>query len=360
LSKIVNILYSGLGGHGNVVNSIITADKLKRNQYSSLYYGIENLNPDYEQFCKKNNVRFLTVMKKKGLSANAFIKVYSGLKRLDPDIILCHSMTVIWIACLFSFVNGKKIFAIEHNSNQVKSNKEWACSLFALLFAKKTVYLTEYYQNQVSQKFWHTLVKRNSVVIKNGLDLEKFTKHSKGIALEPALGMQSRFTPLRDHNTLIQAFKTIKTTHPLAKLYLAGSGETVEQVKQFIHANGLDEEVKLMGTLNEDELIDFLSSLSVYIHSSLAETQSTAILQAMAMSLPLIATNISGINNMIEENQNGLLFEPGNANQLSEKIMSILNTENLKSKLSTNARAYVVKNHSDKTMFDEYTKLICE
>ena len=123
---------------------------------------------------------------------------------------------------------------------------------------------------------------------------------------------------------------------------------------QFISFTG-DENPQIK--LNETELIQFLNSLDVYIHASFGETMSTAIMQAMACGLPIIASDVPGINNMIEAEKNGILVPIKNEVVLSEKMQTLISNYTKKDALSNQALEYAQIHFSKERMFQEYAQL---
>lgn len=359
--KVLHILYGGMGGHGSVVTSIIAADKEQKYKHQLLFYGIEEVNTNYLHFAEHHELANACVVKKRGLDINAYKTVWRNLKILNPDTVLVNSMTLIWLLIVYGFIYRKKIIAVEHNDNTIKTKHEWFSSAIACLFANKVVYLTEKYKLEVRAKLPLLFSEKKSVVINNGIDLDKFKPMdiSKKPNNEIVIGMQSRFTPIRDHKTLINAVKLInaKNNYTII-LALAGNGETYKEIKIYIEEQQLNNTVKLLGNLNEANLILFLNTLDIYVHSSLAENLSTAIIQAMACKKAIIATNIPGINNLIQEGNTGILFEPKNEKDLAKKIESLIENKNSRTLISENALKYAHNYFSNKTMFDKYAILI--
>jgi len=70
--RVTQILYSGLGGHGSVVFSLLDADKKKEWQPALIFYGIEDVLPEYENVCRKKDIPFLYIRKKSGFFHSHF------------------------------------------------------------------------------------------------------------------------------------------------------------------------------------------------------------------------------------------------------------------------------------------------
>jgi glycosyltransferase involved in cell wall biosynthesis len=120
------------------------------------------------------------------------------------------------------------------------------------------------------------------------------------------------------------------------------------------------EQVNFSGVLDEQELIDFFVDLDIYVHSSLGETMSTSIMQAMACGLPVVCSNIDGINNVIEHGKNGLLVESKNVGSLYLALCSLFDNKALQNDLATGASNYAKENFSNVRMFNQYHQLILD
>ena len=112
--------------------------------------------------------------------------------------------------------------------------------------------------------------------------------------------------------------------------------------------------------LEEKALVIFLQQLNIYVHASLGETMSTSIMQAMACGKPIIASDVPGINNMIENNVTGVLVPAKNAGAMVEAIMLLINNPMLANKLAANAFNFALENYSNKKMLDNYKTIFTD
>ena len=101
-----------------------------------------------------------------------------------------------------------------------------------------------------------------------------------------------------------------------------------------------------------------MGGCDAFILPSHIEGMSNALLEAMAMGLPCIASNVGGIPNVIEDNINGILMEPKNIKQMAEKILLIKNDPVLRIKISNNAVKSVHKNHNLKNAITVLSELL--
>src|SRR5690606_33965700 len=132
-------------------------------------------------------------------------------------------------------------------------------------------------------------------------------------------------------------------------------GNTKTRMESLVRELNLRSEVIFLGDISETVIIDLLQKIDIYIHSSFAETQSTSILQLMASKTPIIATNIPGINNILEHYYNGVLLKTGNDNTISNYIIEMINADN--DQIVRQAYKLVEREFNLINMFENYSKL---
>jgi len=360
--KVLHVLYSGLGGHGNVFFSMVTADVSKRFEYEALFNGVEEVREEYKQRCNQYNVTWNYIKKKPGLDIGYYIKLYRQIKKSKPEIIFLHGGAAAIpakLAKLFSHPEIK-IIVRETQANHLKTTIDWIYLATAMLLADKMVYLSTAYKHQVKAKLKWLYKEKDTVVIPNGIDLNTFTQTPvKQHQNQIVLGMQSRLISIKDHITLLNAFALLmKKELPAAvHLIIAGDGEYKATLEALTKALNITDKVTFTGMLEEKELVIFLQNLDIYIHASLGETMSTAIMQAMACGKPIIASDVMGINNMVENNVTGILVAPKNTIAMAEALLYLINNTELAKQLATNAFNFAAENYSNKKMLASYKEI---
>lgn len=355
---IVNILYSGLGGHFSVVFSLIEADEQKEYNHVLIFYGIEDMPQSYVDKCGQKGVPFFLVKKKQGLDLASQKKVLDILKKINPSVILLHSISLI--LPVYGFILGKntRIISVEHQSNHLKSKKEWLWSVLLMRLSANVVFLTELYASQMKKHLGFLYDPAKVRVISNGINTDLF-KPIPAPNDNYSIGMLSRLISIKDHITLVEAFRMITGTRKYAdiKLIIAGDGETKDRIMDKVMELNLSNSVDMPGMLSESISPEFLNKLTIYIHASFGETMSTAIMQAMACGKPVIASDVDGINNMVIHGETGILVPPGDKNALAAKIEELLSDRELRDRLGNNALQFARKNYSNKVMFARYREL---
>lgn len=357
--KILHVLYSGLGGHGNVFFSLADADKDKEYSLAALFNGIEDVREEYRQRCDEKKILWSFIKKKPGLDIRYYIKLYRQIKKSDAQIIFLHGAAAVIPARLAKLTGSRiqKIIVRETQANHLKSFADRAYLVAGILFADKMVFLSDAYKAEV--KASHKLIFRDkkTAVIPNGINLDLFSPSSaKEKKADIILGMQSRLIAIKDHITLLDAFALLlqKELPSSLKLMIAGDGAYRAKLEQHAENLKISDKVIFTGMLPERELVNFLQQVDIYIHASLGETMSTAIMQAMACAKPIIASDVPGINNMIEHEVTGILVPVKNAEVMVAAVLQLINDTNLCNHIAGNAFNFAAANYSNKKMFDNY------
>ena len=366
--RVTHVLYSGLGGHSAVLFSLLRGGLLRTDQHSIIFAGVEPPPPDYLRQCDELKIDNLYIPKALGKGNLKFqYQIFRRLADLNTNILFVHGLAATPAIVLLKAlcIGRRKTFVLlrETQANDLKSRREWLMLAIAHQFADRIVHLTEE-AAQGAALYLGKLVRSQKVgIIPNGLDVDFYSPapNSRSVDGTIHIGMQSRLQSNKDHPTLIKAFALIRDRHPSKSfhLHIGGDGSTYEAIKQMIDAYGLGKVVTLHGMLDQANLRALLQRLDIYVHCTHGETMSTALMQAISCGLPVIASNVAGVNNMILPNL-GLLYAPGDENDLVKKIDGLVLNPLMADRFRECARSYALKNYSVANIVKSYEKLIGE
>ncbi|WP_138497559.1 glycosyltransferase family 4 protein [Nostoc sp. PA-18-2419] len=140
---------------------------------------------------------------------------------------------------------------------------------------------------------------------------------------------------------LIKAFSLLPIEYRnRANLIMAGDGD-LEQADNLIKTLNLENYIKLPGWIGSDERDILLTQADVFVLPSYNEGLPLAMLEAMAWELPVIVTPVGGIPEIVTQSQNGLIVNPGNIEELSSAVKSLIENEILRLSLGEKARISV-------------------
>ncbi len=363
--KVVQILYSGLGGHGSVAFSIFEGIKSSTYIFIFGFLGIEPLLDAYKNKCKKSGIKHKYFKAIAGYPFYTWPKIIIWLYKEHPDIIILHSVSAIIPVLAYTKITKTPLIFVEHQANSLKKPSAWRISKLGMKFSDKIVYLTETYKNEMKIALSKSFKPEKVHVIPNGIDTQLFIP-SKNLILKNKkinIGMAARFTSMRRQDILIECIKKLKKDYSDLDwhLSLAGDGQTFNDIERIIKEENLHENITLNGNINEEELITWFQELDIYVHATEGETLSTSMLQAMACGLPIIASDVPGVNNLISDVEEfGILVHEKSALAFSDAIVNLIkNTEKLKS-MSISARNIAENRYSIKNMTSKYLDLVKE
>jgi glycosyltransferase involved in cell wall biosynthesis len=174
------------------------------------------------------------------------------------------------------------------------------------------------------------------VTIHYGLDdvpatPSELTPAALGIPADAPLVLAiGRLIEQKDHATLLEAFARVHRTHPDARLALLGWGPLEAQTKALVHRLGLDDAAFVLGRV---EPRDWLTRADVFAHTSLWEGFGIVLLEAMLSRLPVVATRVSAIPEIVVDGETGLLAPPGDAAAVADALTRLLDDVDLRRRL---------------------------
>lgn len=264
-------------------------------------------------------------------------------------LFLCIAALTYYRHFWLHFLLKKKfrIIVRETQANHLKTKQEWFWLGVALVLTHKIVFLSEAYNLQVKQKFGFLYRSSKAMVIPNGIDLDKF---------QPKPRAQAAEITIKDHITLIAAFDLLQERHPNQrfKLSLAGDGECMADLTRYSNTMHAKNQIFFTGLLSESALVDFMYTLNIYVHASFGETMSTAIMQAIACGLPVIASDVNGINNMLQHQKTGILVPVKNVVEMVAALERCAFDKTLSQKIAVNASQFATSHYANAAMFNKY------
>jgi glycosyltransferase involved in cell wall biosynthesis len=174
-----------------------------------------------------------------------------------------------------------------------------------------------------------------TVVIHNAVDLASFGRpeHIDGAPRVVSIG---RFAFPKDFTTLVEALAAVQAEYRAA---FVGEGPLLREVAATIEARGLTERIDLLGT--RCDVPDVLASADIFVLSSRSEGFPISILEAMGAGLPVVATDVGGVDESVVEGETGLLIPAGDPGALAAALDLLLTDRALRQRLGAAGRERV-------------------
>lgn len=305
---------------------------------------MDNGLPEWNQemgYCT-HRIKFLT--KIKFLKTFFFwCKIIILINKLKPDIIHGQGIEMGTPALLSKIFSGKPYVLWSRqsinfllNSISFPTNIPFK-SLMRLTLAKADgiVALTEIMKKEIS-----LIYNGNIVVIPNGIDQERIELRLDLTDSKTILCV-SGFRPEKGVKYLLKSLKIVINSEPNARLQLVGYGPEENDLKKCIEIYNIKGHVILAGKQPHDMIPDYMRSSDILVLPSLTEGFPNVILEAMKFGLPIVATDVGGVPEIIIDEKNGLLVEPKNPEKMAEAILRLLNDAHLRQEISKNNLARI-------------------
>lgn len=170
---------------------------------------------------------------------------------------------------------------------------------------------------------------------------EKFNLSKSDIVI----GTVGSFNPAKDTATLIHAFSRVAAKWPKAKLVLIGSGPLKHDLEKLVRKLQIEDRVRFIGAL--DNILPAMKTFGLFVLPSLSEAFGITLLEAMKAEVPIVASRVGGIPEIITNKLNGILVEPKQPKKLAAAILNLINDRKLQRKLVGNYAATLKKFSAD-------------
>ena len=202
-------------------------------------------------------------------------------------------------------------------------------------------------------------------VVYNGINLKEIPRNYDPRSVEKygiktddfVVLFLSRLHPKKCPDDLVKAFLKVVKKVPEAKLIFAGKGEEEMKLKGLVSDLDLSDKVIFAGFVSEDEKWDLLRKCDVFVLPSVVEAFGITVIEAMACSKPVIATNVGPFPEIIRDGETGLLVPLHSPDELADAIIKLAFDGDKRIKMGEMARGDVEKRFNINKIADDYLKI---
>ncbi len=369
-SIIAHVIYRfGMGGLENGLVNII--NRLPEDKYRHVIICMT----DHGEFSQRLNVSvdIYDMHKKPGKDFMVYYRLWKLFRKIRPDIVHTRNMSALE-SQLPAFLSGVPIRIHGEHGRDVHdldgSNKRYQSirKFFRLIidyYIPLSKDLEKYLSNTIEIK------KEKIITICNGVDTEKF-QHLEAMDLTSSslrlgfinsdtivIGTVGRLEEVKDQPNLLEAFIELLKLPNVAdkdiKLLLVGDGSLRDKLQRRVDEKGLQNKVWLAGA--REDVPELMNLMTIFVLPSLAEGISNTILEAMACSLPVIATNVGGNAELIIDGQTGWIVPRADHHAIKEKCLRYIESPELIQKQGSLARKRIEEKFSIINMVQNYNNV---
>lgn len=302
---------------------------------------------------KSRGIDLVFLGKSSGFDISVVNRLRSIIREFRPDVIHTHLYILLYVILAGGLRSKRKIFHTVHNVAEKEVPKK-------LRYIQKIMFRT----GKVVPVAISPLVKDSIVrtyglreeqvpMIYNGVDLVRFSPRDSYEAHEPFTCIHiGRFSEQKNHDAMLMAMKVLSEKKESVRFIFLGQGELLDRVKKQAEDNGIEDRIEFAGI--SGDIRPWMDKADVFMLPSRWEGMPITLIEAMAQGMPIVASKVGGVPDMIEQGVHGLLIKP-DGKELAEAILRLKEDGDLRSQLGQMARIRSKAFDLD-TMGNEYTK----
>ena len=302
---------------------------------------------DVEFVKVRGNIDPLTIVK--------FIGLY---RRRSVDIVHTHSNADSWNASIAAKLSSRRPLVVRTRHLSASFNTRMIYNFMADRVVTTGEYVRQY---MIRDK---GIDPRKVVAIPSGIDLTRFDPDQVHEDLReelrippdaPVFGTAAVFRWKKGHRYLLEATQEILHSFPEARLLLVGDGPQEKNLLGTVEELGIRSSVIMPGY--RDDMPRVLKSMDVFVFPTLEEAFPNAVMEAMAMRKPVVATHVGGVPDIVQEGQTGYLVPPKDTRAITEKVLALLKDKKLREEMGSRGREFVEANCSQQLMVQKLERL---
>ncbi len=310
---------------------------------------------EYFEILKKHGIKTYTLTIKSNFDPPCFFKLFNILKRLKPCLVHTHLIHAdIYATAAASLAGAGKIISTKHNDDIFRHNK--ILRKINAFFNRRTNGIIAI-SNSVAR-----FISRMEAVDPGKIrtiyyGLSEPAIHSSRDTVRRQMGFTekeiiliivARLVQQKGHCYLIEAFSKAFEKNQDLRLLIVGDGELKNTLQSQVKEKKLNHVIHFTGY--RKNIPDMLQASDIFVHPSLWEGFGLAILEAMACKAPVIATRVSAIPELVENNESGLLVPAKDTEELEQAITLLSADKQLRIRLGLNAHQQWKNRFSIKNM----------
>lgn len=274
----------------------------------------------------------------------AVSKLIGMIRQAGPCLLHAHDVRSDFVALLAGRLTGTPVVISNHAWHAVGFKRTLQENLRARWLARADIVIN------VSEDTHRETLRRGvpagkSIALYSGLDLEPYrrlptraeARAQLGIPLDaPVISNVARTWPEKAIGALIEAAARLRPKYPTLRVLQVGDGVLDAELKADVERRGLQDCVHLLGF--RADYMNIMAASDIFALPSLAEGMPMVIYSAMAMGMPIVASNVSGLRDTLEHEKNALTIRPGDPTDLVEALDRLIANPQIAQQIGAEAR----------------------
>jgi len=248
--------------------------------------------------------------------------------------------TVAMIASCF----GTTSFSLSVHGPDIFYNVDTALLAGKVIRAERVRCISHYCRSQLMRLLPHEMWSKLDIV-RCGIDSAKFSPRPDPGNGIPEILCVGRLVPAKGQHILLSACGILKMRDIPFSLTFVGDGEDRPSLENLARQLEIEKEITFTGAVGQDEVLQYYSRADVFAIASFAEGVPVVLMEAMAMEIASLSTNITGIPELIDHLENGFLTLPSDVDGLADALQELLMNRELRRSIGVKGREKVMKQY---------------
>jgi glycosyltransferase involved in cell wall biosynthesis len=356
--SIVHVTWSLVAG-GSEMYAFTIASNLDPVRYNSFICAIDQGGP-LEPEVKAAGIPYCIMNRRPGIQLSLVWRLFDLFRRTGARVVHTHHFNQLFYSAIGAKLLGAKLIHTEHSVEYLKARRFRIALRLLSILCDSVIAIGEdgasVLRGQVGIPTRKVRIVRAGVNMEEAPVSKEQAREELGLHPEDKIAViVARLYPEKNHILLLDAFIDVVRRAPSARLLIVGEGTEQSAIAAHVSKLGLDSAVTMMGVRRDVQRI--LAASDLFVLSSDREGLPIAVLEAMAMSRPVVATRVGDVPKVVAEGVTGRLVESRNPKALAEAIVDVLSSTGLSDQMGENAREAVRKNFSLAAMINEFESL---
>ena len=303
---------------------------------------------------EQKGINILYLHKKPGIDVRMIWRLYRLMKNKQIDIVHTHIHVMQYVVPAAVMAGVKVRVHTVHNiaSKELGKVQRILAKYFYTHCNVTPISISPLVQKTVMEEY--KLCERQTPMIYNGSDLSKCMVKTDYVASDSFTYLHiGRFSPVKNHRLMVEAARILKSEGYKFKINFVGGAGNEGQIKQEVVAKGLEEEITFCGL--QSNVYPYLSNSDCFILPSAYEGMPISLIEAMGTGLPIIASAVGGVPDMLQDGKSALLINP-TTDELVDAMKKVYEDGALRETLGRKAYEES-KRFSAEQMFKEYDRI---
>jgi glycosyltransferase involved in cell wall biosynthesis len=287
------------------------------------------------------------------LKLASIYRVKALIRNIKPDVLHSHYVTnygLFGALCNYKpfmlTALGSDILSVQTESPLIRGIKK----LIKTYVARKANIVTVDSRSLMKEIIRFGVPLEKIKIISHGVSLKEFNPNKKSSLFKKTLKIPPEsqvvtstrnFEKVYDVKTVIKAIPSVIKVKPNVHFLVIGEGTQKRHLQKIADSLNLQKYVTFVGKIPNEEISKFLANSNIYVSTSLSDSTSVSLLEAMATQLPVVITDIEGNREWIKNGENGFIIPKSNPELLAEKIKRLLDDKRTAEKFGVRNRKIV-------------------